>query len=95
MRFPRITPTTTLLGLLVMLMLSSILYNRESLLFCERALVTETEMLREETDLKGPVKFNEVCPEIRQRVEANTNRLLDILLALAVQFNPPHPPAQP
>jgi len=92
MRFPRITPTAVLMGMLMVVMVSSVAYNRESLLFCERALVSETDIIRKETEMKGPVKFNDVCPEIRQRVEANTNRLLDILLALAVQFNPPHPP---
>jgi hypothetical protein len=94
MRFPRITPTTVLLGLLVMLMGSSVLYNRESLRFCERALVTETEMLRKETNLKAPVKFTEVCPELRQRVEANLNRWLDVILALLVPLTP-HPPRNP
>ena len=74
------------------MMLSNVLYNRESLLFCEKALYGELSALQRETNLKGPVKFNEVCPEIRQRVEASTNKMLDILLALAVQF---HPPARP
>jgi hypothetical protein len=89
MPLPRITPTTVLLGLLVVLMGSSVMYNRESLLFCERALYAESEMLRKETNLKAPVKFSDVCPELRQKVEANTNKLLEILLALAVQFHPP------
>jgi hypothetical protein len=92
MKLPRITPTTIMLGLLVILMLSSVLYNRESLLFCERALYGETEVLRKETNLKAPVKFNEVCPELRQKVEANTNKWLEVLLALMVQFAP-HPPS--
>lgn len=93
MKLPRITPTTTLLGLLVMLMLSSVLYNRESLLFCERALYGEMEALRKETNLKAPVKFNEVCPEIRQRVETNNQKWLEVILALLVQWS--HPPSQP
>ena len=93
MRFPRITPTATLLGLLVMLMVRSILYNRESLIFCERALYGELSTLQKETTLKGPIKFNEVCPEIRQRVETNTQKWLEVILALLVQWS--HPPAQP
>jgi hypothetical protein len=92
MQFPRITPTTTLLGMLAVLMLSNVLYNRESLLFCEKALYGELSALQKETNLKEPVKFNDVCPEIRQRVEASTNKMLDILLALAVQFHPPSNP---
>jgi hypothetical protein len=90
--FPRITPTTVLLGLLVVLMMSSVLYNRESLLFCERALYGELSTLQKEKTLQGPIKFNEVCPEIRQRVETNLNKWLEVILALLVQW---HPPSQP
>jgi hypothetical protein len=82
MKLPRITPTTTLLGLLVVLMLSSVFYTRESLLFCEKALYGEMETLRKEGTVKAPVKFTEVCPEVRQRAETNLNRWLEVLLAL-------------
>jgi hypothetical protein len=91
MRFPRITPTTVLLGMLVALMLSTILYNRESLMFCEQALSGEVKTLEKETELKAPVKFNDVCPEIRQRVETSTNKMLEIILALLVPIVPHNP----
>jgi hypothetical protein len=93
MRFPRITPTTTLLGLLAVLMVSSVLYNRESLLFCERALYEESKMLEREAVVKAPLKFTEVCPEVRQRAETNLQKWLEVLLALMVQFHPPAPPS--
>jgi leucyl-tRNA synthetase len=76
------------MALLALLMLSTVLYNRESLLFCERALSSETEALRKDTALKGPVKFNDVCPEIRQRVETSVNKMLEIILALLVPIVP-------
>jgi len=88
MRLPRITPAASLMALLALLMLSTVLYNRESLQFCERALYAETEALRKDTNLKAPVKFNEVCPEIRQRVETSTNKMLEIILALLVPIVP-------
>jgi hypothetical protein len=86
MRFPRIGPTGILLGLLAVLMLSSVLYNRESLLFCEKALYGELDILRKETSLKGPIKFTEVCPEMRQRQETNLAKWLEVILALLVQW---------
>jgi hypothetical protein len=95
MRLPQITPTSTLLTLLVVLMLSSVLYNRESLLFCERELANEVAVLERETNLKGPIKFTEVCPEARQRVEANINRWLDVILAMLIPLRPPHSPDGP
>jgi hypothetical protein len=45
----------------------------------------------QEKTLQGPIKFNEVCPEVRQRVETNTNKWLEVILAMLVQFAP-HPP---
>ena len=91
MRFPRITSAGSLMALLALLMVSTVLYNRESLLFCERALYAETEALRKDTNLKEPVKFNDVCPEIRQRVETSTNKMLEIILALLVPIVPHNP----
>jgi hypothetical protein len=94
MRFPRITPTTVLLGLLAVLMFSSMISNYESLTFCEKALYNELSTLQKETNLKGPVKFTEVCPEVRQRQETNLAKWLEVILALMVQFAP-HPPGNP
>jgi len=92
MPLPRITPTTVLLGLLVVLMLSSVLYTRESLLFCEKALYGEMETLRKEGTVKETIRFTDVCPEVRQRAENNLNRWLEVILALLAS---PHPPARP
>jgi hypothetical protein len=92
MPLPRITPTTVLLGLLVVLMLGSVAYNRESLLFCEKALYGEMETLRKEGTVKEAIKFTDVCPEVRQRAENNLNRWLEVVLALLAS---PHPPGQP
>lgn len=92
MNFPRITPTTTLLGLLVGLMVSSVIYTHESLRFCERALFGEVETMRKEGTVKAPVKFTEVCPEVRQRAENNLNRWLEVILALLAS---PHQPKEP
>jgi hypothetical protein len=91
MPLPRITPTTVLLGLLVVLMLGSVFYNRESLVFCERALLNEMETLRKETTIKDAIKFTDVCPEVRQRAENNLNRWLEVILALLAN---PHPPTE-
>jgi len=88
MQLPRISTHTVLLGLLGLVMVSSALYNRESLLFCEKALYGEVETLKKETTLKVPIKFTDVCPEVRQRVETNTNKLLELLLALLVNPSP-------
>jgi len=88
MQLPRISTHTVLLGLLGLVMVSSALYNRESLLFCEKALYGEVETLKKETTLKVPIKFTDVCPEVRQRVENNTNKLLELLLALLVNPSP-------
>jgi len=82
MRFPSIMPSAVLLGLLVVLMASSVLYNRESLLFCEKALYGEMETLRKEGTVKEAIKFTDVCPEVRQRAESNLNRWLEVILAL-------------
>lgn len=89
MQFPRISQTNVLLGLLAMLLVGSILNNRESLLFCEKALYGEMETLRKETTVKGAIKFTDVCPEVRQRQENNLNKWLEVILALLVQFHPP------
>jgi hypothetical protein len=89
MRLPRISQTSVLLGLLAVLLLGSVLNNRESLLYCERALAAEMETLRKEGTVKGPVKFTDVCPEVRQRAENNLNKWLEVLLALMVQWHPP------
>lgn len=66
--------------------------NRESLLFCEKALYGEMETLRKEGTVKEALKFTDVCPEVRQRQENNLNKWLEVILALLVQF---HPPAKP
>jgi hypothetical protein len=92
MRLPRITVTTALLGMLGVLLVASVLYNRESLLFCEKALYGEMETLRKEGTVKGAVKFTDVCPEVRQRQENNLNRWLEVILALLAN---PHPPNNP
>jgi hypothetical protein len=89
MQFPRISQTNMLLGLLAMLLVGSILNNRESLLFCEKALYGEMETLRKETTVKDAIKFTDVCPEVRQRQENNLNKWLEVILALLVQFHPP------
>lgn len=92
MRFPRITTNTALLSMLAVLLLGSVFYNRESLLFCEKALYGEMETLRKETTVKEAVKFTDVCPEVRQRQENNLNRWLEVILALLAN---PHPPDKP
>lgn len=92
MKLPRLSFQTLLLLPLSVLLISSVFDSREALLFCERALNGEIEALKNETALKGAVKFRDVCPEARQRTSANLNKWLDILVALMVQFAP-HPPA--
>jgi hypothetical protein len=94
MPLPRITTTTALLGMLVVLLLGSVITNFHSLKFCEQALYGEMETLRKEGTVKEAVKFTDVCPEVRQKVEANTNKLLEIILALLVPVAP-HPPGNP
>ena len=85
-RLPRFGLAWPLLGLLAFLMLSSILYSRESLLFCERTLYNEIMDKRSASKTEDPIKFTEVCPEVRERHENATNKWLDVLLALMVQF---------
>ena len=92
MRLPGISQTNVLLGLLAVLLIGSVLNNRESLLFCEKALYGEMETLRKEGTVKAPVKFTDVCPEVRQRQENNLNRWLEVILALLAN---PHPPNNP
>jgi hypothetical protein len=92
MRLPGISQTNVLLGLLAVLLIGSVLNNRESLLFCEKALYGEMETLRKEGTVKEALKFTDVCPEVRQRQENNLNKWLEVILALLVQF---HPPASP
>jgi hypothetical protein len=75
-------------------MLSSVLYTRESLLFCEKALYGEVETLRKEGTVKEAIKFTDVCPEVRQRAENNLNRWLEIVLALLAPITR-HPPDNP
>jgi len=93
MRLPGISQTNVLLGLLAVLLIGSVLNNRESLLFCEKALYGEMETLRKEGTVKEAVKFTDVCPEVRQRQENNLNRWLEVILALLA--NPRHPPSNP
>ena len=84
-------PTALLLGLLVLLMGSGIFYTRESLLFCEKALLSEMQTIAKEDTANKPIRFNEVCPEMRARAEGLNNKFLEVLLALLVQFNHPRP----
>lgn len=88
MRPPTISFQGVLLCLLGVLLLGSVLNNRESLLFCEKALYGEMETLRKETTVTAPLKFTDVCPELRQRQETNLNKWLEVILALLVQFPP-------
>lgn len=91
MRWPRITTKSALIGLLGLLLLSSVLYTRESLLFCERALYGEMNTIAKEGKADKPVRFNEVYPEVRQRAETSMNKWLEVILALLVQLNPSDP----
>lgn len=91
MRWPRITAKSALIGLLGLLLLSSVLYTRESLLFCERALYGEMNTIAKEGKADKPLRFNEVCPEVRQRAETSMNKWLEVILALLVQLNPSDP----
>lgn len=93
MQLPKPTPVGVLMGLLALLLVSSVLYTRESLLFCERALYGQAGTLAKEGTLKAPVRFPDVCPDVRQRVENNINKWLEVVLALMVQFT--HPPTNP
>jgi hypothetical protein len=72
-----------------MLMISSVLYTRESLLFCEKALYGEMNTIAKEGTADKPLRFTDVCPEVRQRAETNLNKWLEVILALLVQFHPP------
>lgn len=92
MQLPKPTPVGVLMGLLALLLVSSVLYTRESLLFCEKALYGEMNTIAKEGTADKPVKFTDVCPEMRQRAENTMNKWLEVILALLVQF---HPPAQP
>jgi hypothetical protein len=83
---PRFTPVGGLLLLTGIIMVSSVMHTRESLLFCERALFSEMNTIAKEGTADKPLKFSDVCPDVRARAEAATNRLLDITLALMVQF---------
>lgn len=92
MRFPRVMPLHVLLGALVALLIGSMVNNRESLRFCEKALFGETTALEKGKALKAPVRFTEVCPDVRERVEHNINKWLEVILALMVQFSHPQDP---
>jgi len=73
-------------------MTSSVIFNHESLTFCEKALFGEVTTLQKETTLKTPVKFTDVCPDLRLRVETGLNKWLEVILALMVQFHRPTAP---
>jgi predicted HicB family RNase H-like nuclease len=94
-RSPRVTAVGGLITLLGLLLIASILNTRESLVFCERALYEESKMLERETNLKAPVKFSDICPEVRARAENSLNKWLEVILAMLIQFHPPQPPANP
>lgn len=81
-----------LLALLVMLMVSNVLYTRESLLFCERALYGEVEAAARNGKTQLPLRFTDICPEHRQRTETAMNKWLEVILALLVQIHPPSDP---
>jgi len=91
MRLPRLSPIHALLGILGFLLISSVLYTRESLLFCEKALYGEMDTIAKEGTADKPIKFTDVCPDVRQRSENLTNKWLEVILALMVQFA--HPPS--
>lgn len=91
MQWPRLSQTNVLLALLALLLVSSVLYTRESLLFCEKALYGEMNTIAKEGTADKPVKFTDVCPEMRQRAENTMNKWLEVILALLVQWVP-HPP---
>lgn len=92
MKLPPFRAEILLLSLLGMLLVSSVLYTRESLLFCERALYGEMNTIAKEATANKPIKFTDVCPEMRQRAETSMNKWLEVILALLVQFHPPAPP---
>lgn len=89
MRVPRFSPVYLLLLLLALLAGSSMLYTRESLLFCEKALAAEMDTIAKESTADKPLSFQQVCPELRSRAENQLNRWLEVLLALMVQFTHP------
>ena len=89
MKLPQLTPRMFLFGLLGILVLGSIWTNTESLLFCQRFLSGEVRVLSGQGEMKKPVAFTDVCPEVRARAEANLNKWLEVLLALLVQTHPP------
>ena len=92
MQWPKLSTNGALLGLLGLLLFSSILYTRESLMFCEKALYGEMNTIAKEGKADKPLRFTDVCPEVRQRAENTMNKWLEVILALLVQF---HPPAKP
>ena len=73
-------------------MTSSVVLNHESLTFCEKALFGEVTALQKETTLNAPIKFTDVCPDLRSRAEAGLNKWLEVILALMVQFHHPTAP---
>jgi len=85
---------TMLLGLLGLLLVSSVSYTRESLLFCEKALYGEMNTIAKEGTADKAIKFTDVCPEVRQKAENQLNRWLEVILALLVNLTP-HPPEKP
>ena len=81
-----------LLLCIVALMIASIFYTRESLLFCEKALYGEFKALTGKSNaVQRPISFTEVCPEMRQRAETTLNKWVEVILALLVQIHPPPP----
>jgi hypothetical protein len=80
-----------LLSLLGVLLLASVDNTRESLHFCEKALYGQAKMLEKDQVMKAPIKFSEVCPEVRARAETTLNKWLEVILALLVQWHPPPP----
>lgn len=78
-----------LLALLGILLLNSVWANRESLVFCEKALYGEINALQKGNKMNKAIAFNEICPDLRSRAETNLNKWLEVILALMVQFNHP------
>ena len=92
MPWPKPTLNAALIGLLAVLLLSSVFHTRESLLFCEKALYGEMKELAKETKVEKPIRFSDVCPDVRQRAENTLTKWLEVILALMVNL---HPPAKP
>jgi hypothetical protein len=74
------------MGLLGVLLASSVIYTHEALRFCERAVFDEMGTIAREGTADKPLSFRDVCPEARQRAENQLNRWLEVLLALLVQL---------